>query len=113
MWPASCQPKRLREAIEPELPVKKEDVVKPCISKKKDVDTTGAQYEDVPGIGKALPSEPVAKTVTEFEAKVVRGKQADDEESSVIITAVILPGVCFVGLLVVALRLTRDHKKNA
>ncbi|CAI5747258.1 unnamed protein product [Peronospora destructor] len=114
MWPASCQPKRLRdEATEPEPPAEKEDVVKPCTPKKKDADITGAQHEDVPGIGKALPSEPVTKTVTEFEAKVVGGKPADDDGSSAIITAVILPGVCVIGLLVVALRLTRDHKKDA
>ncbi|CAH0484353.1 unnamed protein product [Peronospora farinosa] len=114
LWPASCQPKRLREeATEPEPPAEKEDAVKPCTPKEKDADTTGAQHVDIPGIGKALPSEPVAKTITKFEAKVVGGKEADDEEVSATFIAIILPGVCFVGLLVVALRLTRDHKKDA
>ncbi|CAI5723257.1 unnamed protein product [Peronospora effusa] len=114
LWPASCQPKRLREeATEPEPPAEKEDAVKPCTPKEKDADITGAQHVDIPGIGKALPSEPVAKTITKFEAKVVGGKEADDEEVSATFIAIILPGVCFVGLLVVALRLTRDHKKDA
>lgn len=94
-------------------PPAENDVVKPCAPKKKDTGNTGAQYEDAPGIGKPLPTEPEAKTVTEFEAKVIGGKQADDDEPSATMTAVILPGVCFVGLVVIALRLTRDHKKDA
>ncbi|KAH7463214.1 Gamma-interferon-responsive lysosomal thiol protein [Phytophthora ramorum] len=114
LWPTACQPKRLREQAESKPPAD-DDVVKPCAPKKKDTGNTGAQYEDAPGIGKPLPTLPEAKTVTEFEAKVIGGKQADDEETSdnATMTAVILPGACFVGLIVVALRLTRDHKKDA
>ncbi|KAG3114352.1 hypothetical protein PI124_g6849 [Phytophthora idaei] len=113
LWPAPCQPKRLRDEAETKAPAE-DVVVKPCAPKKKDTGNTGTQYDDPPGIGKPLPTEPEAKTVTEFEAKVIGGKQADDEEtSSATMTAVVLPGVCFVGLVVIALRLTRDHKKDA
>ncbi|KAK1934662.1 Gamma-interferon-responsive lysosomal thiol protein [Phytophthora citrophthora] len=113
LWPAVCQPKRLRDEAEPKVPAE-DDVVKPCAPKKKDTGNTGNAYDDPPSIGKPLPVEPEAKTITEFEAKVIGGKQADDEEtSSATMTAVVLPGVCFVGLVVVALRLTRDHKKDA
>ncbi|KAG6972523.1 hypothetical protein JG688_00003948 [Phytophthora aleatoria] len=112
LWPAPCQPKRLRDEVETKAPAE-DVVVKPC-APKKDTGNTGTQYDDPPGIGKPLPTEPEAKTVTEFEAKVIGGKQADDEEtSSATMAAVVLPGVCFVGLVVVALRLTRDHKKDA
>ncbi|ETI47043.1 hypothetical protein F443_08654 [Phytophthora nicotianae P1569] len=113
LWPAPCQPKRLRDEAETKAPVE-DEVVKPCAPKRKDTGNTGNQYNDPPGIGKPLPTEQEAKTVTEFEAKVIGGKQADDEEtSSATMTAVVLPGVCFVGLVVIALRLTRDHKKDA
>ncbi|KAE8887776.1 hypothetical protein PF005_g3162 [Phytophthora fragariae] len=113
LWPAACQPKRLRDEEESKPPAE-DDVVKPCAPKKKDAGNAGAQYDDAPGIGKPLPV-PEAKTVTEFDAKVIGGKQADEQEASdgATMTAVILPGVCFVGLIVVALRLTRDHKKDA
>ncbi|KAJ8556985.1 hypothetical protein ON010_g8977 [Phytophthora cinnamomi] len=112
LWPAACQPKRLRDEEESKPPAE-DDVVKPC-APKKDTGNTGAQYDDAPGIGKPLPV-PEAKTVTEFDAKVIGGKQADEQEASdgATMTAVILPGACFVGLVVVALRLTRDHKKDA
>ncbi|KAL3656323.1 hypothetical protein V7S43_018815 [Phytophthora oleae] len=113
LWPAVCHPKRLRDEAETKAPAE-DDVVKPCAPKKKDTGNTDNKYDDPPSIGKPLPLEPEAKTVTEFEAKVIGGKQADDEEtSSATMTAVVLPGVCFVGLVVVALRLTRDHKKDA
>ncbi|GMF16435.1 unnamed protein product [Phytophthora fragariaefolia] len=113
LWPAVCQPKRLRDQEETKPPAE-DDVVKPCAPKKKDTGNAGVQYDDAPGIGKPLP-EPEAKTVTEFDAKVIGGKQADELEASdgATMTAVILPGVCFVGLVVVALRLTRNHKKDA
>ncbi|EGZ25425.1 hypothetical protein PHYSODRAFT_487619 [Phytophthora sojae] len=112
LWPAACQPKRLRDEEESKPPAE-DAVVKPC-APKKDTGNTGAQYDDAPGIGKPLPV-PEAKTVTEFDAKVIGGKQADEQEAShgATMTAVILPGACFIGLLVVALRLTRDHKKDA
>ncbi|KAG1692361.1 hypothetical protein DVH05_025528 [Phytophthora capsici] len=113
LWPQACQPKRLRDEAENKAPAE-DDVVKPCAPKKKDTGNTGNEFDDPPSIGKPLPLEPEAKTVTEFEAKVIGGKKADDEEtSSATMTAVVLPGVCFVGLVVVALRLTRDHKKDA
>ncbi|KAG7391729.1 Gamma interferon inducible lysosomal thiol reductase (GILT) [Phytophthora pseudosyringae] len=113
LWPAACQPKRLRDEAETKAPTD-DGVVKPCAPKKKDTGNTDRQYDDPPGIGKPLPSDPEAKTVTEFEAKVIGGKQVDDEESSsATMTAVVLPGVCFVGLVFIALRLSRDHKKDA
>lgn len=112
LWPKACQPKRLREQAETKAPA--DDVVKPCAPKKKDTDGKGAEFEDAPGIGKPLPTEPEAKTVTEFDAKVIGGKQADDEAMrGTLMTTIILPGACFVGLVMVALRLTRDHKKDA
>ncbi|KAG7400380.1 Gamma interferon inducible lysosomal thiol reductase (GILT) [Phytophthora boehmeriae] len=111
-WPKACQPKRLREQIDSKAPA--EDVVKPCAPKKKAAEVKGAQYDDAPGIGKPLPTEPEAKTVTEFEAKVIGGKEADDEAMrGTAMTAVVLPGACFIGLVFVAMRLTRDHKKDA
>jgi hypothetical protein len=114
LWPAVCQPKRLRDEAETKPPAD-DDVVKPCAPKNKGTGNIGAQYNDPPGIGKPLPIKPEAKTVTELDAKVIGAKQADDEETadSAIMTAVVLPGVAFVALVAVALRLTRDHKKDA
>ncbi|RLN46681.1 hypothetical protein BBJ29_001405 [Phytophthora kernoviae] len=112
LWPKACQPKRLREQVDSKAPA--EDVVKPCAPKKKVTENKGAQYDDAPGIGKPLPTEPEAKTVTEFEAKVIGGKEADDEAMrGSVMTTIVLPGACFAGIVFVGLRLTRDHKKDA
>ncbi|CEG49241.1 Gamma-interferon inducible lysosomal thiol reductase [Plasmopara halstedii] len=111
--PAECQPKRLRDEMEVQTPDDKE-VIKPCAPATKDTGKTGAEYDDPPGIGKPISIAPEAKTVTEFNAKVIGGNHPDDKDrTNSTFIAVVLPGICFVGLVIVALRLTRDHKKDA
>ena len=110
--PAACLSKRLRNEAEAKLPAEG-DVVKPCPPKRVDSGDTGAQHEDAPGIGKPLPSEREARTAENFGAKVTGGRQTDDGKSSATVTAIVLPGLCFVGLVVMARRLSRNHKKSA
>uniref|UniRef100_M4BX29 Uncharacterized protein n=1 Tax=Hyaloperonospora arabidopsidis (strain Emoy2) TaxID=559515 RepID=M4BX29_HYAAE len=110
--PAVCLPKRLRNEAEAKMPAE-DDAVKPCAPKQKGSSGIGEQHEDAPGIGKPLPSEREAKTFTEFKAKVTGGRQTEDGTPSVTMTAIVLPGLCFVGLVVIARRLSRNHKKDA
>lgn len=111
--PAACQQKHLRDEAEVKASID-EEVVKPCAPAAKSTGNIDFKYDDPPGIGKPLPIAPEAKTVTEFKAKVIGGKQANDlDTTNATLMAVVLPGVVVVTLVVLALRLTRDHKKDA
>ncbi|TDH73627.1 hypothetical protein CCR75_002086 [Bremia lactucae] len=113
LWPAACQPQHLRAKAEIKTVVV-DEVIKPCAPKIADTSNAGTNYDDPPSIGKPLSTAAAFKTITESEVKVFGGNQAEDDDwFGAIMTAVVLPGVCFVALVCIALRLTRDHKKDA
>lgn len=79
-------------------------MIKPCPQKKEEPAGKGAVYEDAPGIG---------ARVMDAAEQEGRAAAAAGEDSSWGLQSLLLPGICFVVVIVLALRFSGDHKKYA
>lgn len=82
-------------------------MIKPCPQKKEEPAGKGAVYEDAPGIGARV------MDAAEQQGGAAAAAAAADEDSSWGIQSLLLPGICFVVVIVLALRFSGDHKKYA
>jgi interferon gamma-inducible protein 30 len=115
--PSGCQSKRLRTDDEKAETIKEtasNPVIKPCLPKKdakdKNKATAAAVDDDAPGIGARIDFDlPEANAF----AATQDGVDADVEATSFGLQSLMLPGICFVVVGVIAFRYSGDHKKYA